>query len=119
MTSDALLKCFLSGLRDDIQNEIALHKPTTFHQAYGLVKHVEDKLRAHLPSSDDSVESSPTNPPLLPTPTPPPPTTSDQKVNPHRDAKTACRRNLLQLSRKIPTGPPMQPSKILASVVGE
>ncbi|GJT50246.1 retrotransposon gag protein [Tanacetum coccineum] len=40
----ALLNCFISGLRPDIQQEIAIYHPTTLHQTYGLAKLIEDKL---------------------------------------------------------------------------
>lgn len=52
----SLRDCFISGLRSDIQAELALHGPQTLHQTYGLVKLIEDKLHAQLPSSDDSLE---------------------------------------------------------------
>ncbi|KAL4568423.1 hypothetical protein LXL04_024036 [Taraxacum kok-saghyz] len=72
--NDALLNCFLFGLKTDIQNEIALHHPTSLYQAYGLAKLVEDKLHAHFPSPDGFPDPPPTSPPLLvATPSPPPP----------------------------------------------
>ncbi|KAL4573070.1 hypothetical protein LXL04_019863 [Taraxacum kok-saghyz] len=56
----ALRDCFISGLRLDIQAELALHGPQTLHQTYGLAKLIEDKLLAQLSSSDDSLEPPPT-----------------------------------------------------------
>lgn len=68
LTPEALMNCFLFGLRDDIQNEIALQKPTTLHQVHGLAKLIEDKLCALLPSLEGSLATPPTKPPLLPAP---------------------------------------------------
>ncbi|CAI9302467.1 unnamed protein product [Lactuca saligna] len=42
-------------------------RPQTLHQTYGLTKLIEDKLRAQLSSSEDSIESPLTKPPLFPT----------------------------------------------------
>ncbi|KAJ9564494.1 hypothetical protein OSB04_000460 [Centaurea solstitialis] len=36
--ADALLNCFLSGLRPDIQAELSLHNPRSLHNAYGHAK---------------------------------------------------------------------------------
>lgn len=82
LTLEALLNCFLSGLRDDIQNEIALHKPTTLHQSYGLAKLIEDKLCALLPSLEGSLATPPTKPPLLPAPSPSPATLPIKRLSP-------------------------------------
>ncbi|KAL4584148.1 hypothetical protein LXL04_008739 [Taraxacum kok-saghyz] len=65
---EALLNCFLSGLRADIQNEIAIHHPTSLHQAYGLAKLVEDKLYAQFQSPDAPTDPPPLNSPLLAAP---------------------------------------------------
>nr|GEV19578.1 Ty3/gypsy retrotransposon protein [Tanacetum cinerariifolium] len=46
---EALLNCFLSGLLADIQNAIAIHHPTSLHQAYGLAKLIEDKINLAKP----------------------------------------------------------------------
>ncbi|KAL4582832.1 hypothetical protein LXL04_007393 [Taraxacum kok-saghyz] len=40
----ALRDCFISGLGSDIQAELALHRPTSLHETYGLTKLIEDKL---------------------------------------------------------------------------
>ncbi|XP_076903968.1 uncharacterized protein LOC143559194 [Bidens hawaiensis] len=87
LSSVALLNCYLSGLKEEIQAELAILKPTTLHQAYGLSKLVEDKLslaktKTYQPKSYSSpstvnVSSSTTSntippksdkPPLLPNP---------------------------------------------------
>ncbi|KAJ0895862.1 putative nucleotidyltransferase, Ribonuclease H [Helianthus annuus] len=47
----ALLNCYLSGLRNDIQAELAIIKPTTLNQAYGLSKRIEDKLNISKPKT--------------------------------------------------------------------
>ncbi|XP_058767801.1 uncharacterized protein LOC131641513 [Vicia villosa] len=44
LSSEAIINCFISGLLPDIQNEIALHKPTTISQAIGLAKLIESKI---------------------------------------------------------------------------
>ncbi|XP_076928272.1 uncharacterized protein LOC143592185 [Bidens hawaiensis] len=44
LSRDALLNCYISGLWQDIQNEIAIHKPTTLHAACSLSRLIEDKL---------------------------------------------------------------------------
>lgn len=46
LSSDSLLQCFLSGLRDDIQRELSLLRPTDLHDAIGMAKLVEDKCNA-------------------------------------------------------------------------
>ncbi|KAL4575026.1 hypothetical protein LXL04_021866 [Taraxacum kok-saghyz] len=43
LDNNALLNCFLSGLKTDIQSELAIHQPSSLHHAYGLAKLVEDK----------------------------------------------------------------------------
>ncbi|GKB94316.1 ty3-gypsy retrotransposon protein [Tanacetum coccineum] len=40
---DALLNCFLSGLRNDIQQELSILRPQSITQAIGLAKLIEDK----------------------------------------------------------------------------
>ncbi|KAJ0624010.1 putative retrotransposon gag domain-containing protein [Helianthus annuus] len=45
LSQEALKNCFISGLQHDIQAELAIHKPTTLHQAYGLAPLIEDKLK--------------------------------------------------------------------------
>ncbi|XP_035834255.1 uncharacterized protein LOC118482726 [Helianthus annuus] len=87
----ALKNCFISGLRLDIQHELAIYKPATLHHAYGLARLIEDKLAhayktrstffnkpatniASSSSNPSSMASSSSNPlpPLLPTPSKPP-----------------------------------------------
>ncbi|XP_058742588.1 uncharacterized protein LOC131615102 [Vicia villosa] len=41
----AILNCFISGLHMEIQNELAIHKPTSISQAIGLAKLIESKLK--------------------------------------------------------------------------
>lgn len=75
----ALLNCFISGLRPDIQRELAIHHPTTLHETYGLAKLIEDKLAAnhqaspqppYVPHQPTSLsKSTSTSPGLLPPPT--------------------------------------------------
>ncbi|KAL4580818.1 hypothetical protein LXL04_017022 [Taraxacum kok-saghyz] len=62
---EALLNCFLSGLRADFQNEIFIHHPTSLHQAYGLAKLVEDKLHAQFESPVTPINPPPSTRPLL------------------------------------------------------
>nr|GMD14745.1 Ty3/gypsy retrotransposon protein [Ipomoea batatas] len=42
---EALLDCFISGLKSSIQSELAILKPTTLSDAIALAKLVEDKYR--------------------------------------------------------------------------
>ncbi|GJU51708.1 putative nucleotidyltransferase, ribonuclease H [Tanacetum coccineum] len=56
----ALLNCFISGLRPDIHQEIAIYHPTTLHQTYGLAKLIEDKL-----ATTQSQFTSSTGPPFI------------------------------------------------------
>ncbi|KAK9070431.1 hypothetical protein SSX86_010833 [Deinandra increscens subsp. villosa] len=44
LSQQTLRNCFISGLRRDIQNELALLKPISLHQAYGQARLVEEKL---------------------------------------------------------------------------
>ncbi|KAL4591166.1 hypothetical protein LXL04_004116 [Taraxacum kok-saghyz] len=70
LTPIALQNCFISGLRPDIQNEIAIHHPTSLHQTYGLAKLIEDKLQSQIPASEGLSEPLPPIPPLLAAPLP-------------------------------------------------
>src|SRR4051812_38593124 len=84
LSRDAILNCFISGLIPDIQNEIAIHKPTSISQAIGLAKLIESKLRDSkpkftkpffTPSQKPLTLSTSPNPAQLsktPIPTPPP-----------------------------------------------
>ncbi|XP_039133322.1 uncharacterized protein LOC120270395 [Dioscorea cayenensis subsp. rotundata] len=51
LTTASLLNCFLSGLKDDIQQELYILRPTDLHEAIGLAKLVEDKCNAARVSS--------------------------------------------------------------------
>ncbi|XP_076904819.1 uncharacterized protein LOC143560396 [Bidens hawaiensis] len=76
----ALLDCFISGLRHDIQTEIAIHKPRTLHQAYGLAKLIKDKIaatpktryasynRPTYPSNTSTLTATPQQTTTMPTP---------------------------------------------------
>ncbi|KAK9073512.1 hypothetical protein SSX86_007836 [Deinandra increscens subsp. villosa] len=44
LSQQTLCNCFISGMRRDIQNELALLKSLTLHQAYGKARLVEEKL---------------------------------------------------------------------------
>lgn len=86
LSQDALLNCFISGLRMDIQRELSILHPTSLHQTYGLAKLIEDKLNAsrtfpssytrnnpysyHSPNRTTNPNATVTpSPPLLPSPT--------------------------------------------------
>lgn len=45
LSREALKNCYISGLRTDVQNELALHKPGSLHEACALAKLIEDKLQ--------------------------------------------------------------------------
>ncbi|KAJ0719583.1 putative retrotransposon gag domain, aspartic peptidase domain superfamily [Helianthus annuus] len=91
LSREALRDCYISGLRADIQNELALHKPASLHAACALSRLIEDKLNpnpkpktfsynkptytswAPSLSSSSTITSPPQSnpkpsPPLLPTP---------------------------------------------------
>ncbi|XP_058766610.1 uncharacterized protein LOC131640216 [Vicia villosa] len=42
---DAVLNCFISGLKSEIKNEMAIHHPRTISQAIGLAKLIESKIQ--------------------------------------------------------------------------
>ncbi|KAL4555814.1 hypothetical protein LXL04_038442 [Taraxacum kok-saghyz] len=46
LPTSALRNCFISGLRQDIQSEIAVHNPQTLPETYILAKLIEDKITA-------------------------------------------------------------------------
>nr|GEX51401.1 Ty3/gypsy retrotransposon protein [Tanacetum cinerariifolium] len=74
LSSEALLNCFLSGLRADIQNELAILHPTSLHQAYGLAKLTEDKInlaKPHFPTTRTYTNPSSSTPTLSQLPNPP------------------------------------------------
>lgn len=85
LSHDAILDCFISGLKSEIQNELAILRPTDISQAIGLAKLVEAKLQAtkpvYYPSSRPYTSKNTTSPqtatpiptikplpPLLPSP---------------------------------------------------
>lgn len=49
LSQEAILNCFISGLTPDIQNEIAILKPTSISQAIGLAKLIESKIKDSKP----------------------------------------------------------------------
>ena len=86
---EALLNCFISGLKPDIRNEIAIQRPYTITQAVGLAKLIESKVNDSKPKfSRPTTQTTPYKPfstvlqPLNSGSTPPqtqpthPPTTS-------------------------------------------
>lgn len=72
MPPDAILDCFISGLKPEIQNELAIIQPTSISQAIGLAKLVESKIQATRPLTTHFLRPTPPkpSPPLL---SPPPP----------------------------------------------
>ncbi|KAK9058307.1 hypothetical protein SSX86_023148 [Deinandra increscens subsp. villosa] len=62
LSQQTLKNCFISGLRRDIQNELALLKPISLNQAYGQARLVEEKLGQVKPKSSFSFKSSSTFP---------------------------------------------------------
>ncbi|CAM8956889.1 unnamed protein product [Rhodiola kirilowii] len=67
LTTNNLLNCFISGLREDIKRELFVHRSLTLSEAVGLAKLIESKVE-----SSSRFYSRPTNtrPPLTkPTPT--------------------------------------------------
>ncbi|GKB30446.1 ty3-gypsy retrotransposon protein [Tanacetum coccineum] len=74
LSPEALLNCFLSGLRADIQNELAILHPTSLHQAYGLAKLIEDKInlaKPRFPTTRTYTNPSASTPTLSQLPNPP------------------------------------------------
>lgn len=65
----SLLNCFLSGLRDDIQRELYILKPTSLHDAMGMAQLLEDKCNVARLSVPPSRFGSFRPPPHLPAPT--------------------------------------------------
>lgn len=72
LSTTSLLNCFLSGLRDDIQHELYILKPTSLPDAMGLAKMVEDKINAAraLTGPPRPYNRPPLPSSSLPTPTP-------------------------------------------------
>ncbi|KAL6506420.1 hypothetical protein OROGR_024601 [Orobanche gracilis] len=69
LSETAILNCFISGLKVEIQRELAIQKPTSINDAIDLAKLVEDKLhdsRARTPFTRFSTTNS--TAPLLPSP---------------------------------------------------
>ncbi|KAL4591091.1 hypothetical protein LXL04_004040 [Taraxacum kok-saghyz] len=88
LTLVALHNCFISGPRTDIQNELALHNPTSLHQTYGRAKLIEEKHTA----------TKPRYPPPRPFPTP---SVTSTTTPPHSPVKSNTSSPLLS----TPTAP--------------
>lgn len=75
LSAPSLLNYFLSGLKEELQTELAVMKPTTLAEAIGLAKLIESKLQSSKPFFSRNPHSP--LPPTPPTPTsvlgPPPP----------------------------------------------
>nr|GEY20495.1 transposon Ty3-G Gag-Pol polyprotein [Tanacetum cinerariifolium] len=57
---EALLNCFVSGLREDIQQELAILRPHTITQAIGLAKLIKDKTNDQIsPPQNSSLTAAP------------------------------------------------------------
>ncbi|GJS84533.1 ty3-gypsy retrotransposon protein [Tanacetum coccineum] len=67
---EALLNCFISGLRLDIQQELAILRPYTITQAIGLAKLIEDKTNEQKFRPRYNNQNQNRTPPLALTPTP-------------------------------------------------
>ncbi|KAL9460236.1 hypothetical protein AB3S75_003442 [Citrus x aurantiifolia] len=91
---DAILDCFISGLKPTIQNELAIHKPSNLPDAITLAKLIEDKLLSYnqksiswkstntsipIPTRNETNIRLEPRPPLLPLPL----------LNPSNPPKTA------------------------------
>ncbi|KAK9189489.1 hypothetical protein WN943_018086 [Citrus x changshan-huyou] len=88
---DAILDCFISGLKPTIQNELAIHKPSNLHDAIALAKLIEDKLQSY---NQKSISWKPTNTPI--------PTTTRNETN----IRLNPRPPLLPLPPPNPSNPP-------------
>lgn len=77
LSSAAITDCFVSGLKPSIQNEIAIHQPSTVSQATGLAKLIESKFAASRLYQTSSSRFTHTKPPILPTPPHKPPDPPD------------------------------------------
>lgn len=76
----AILDCFISGLRTEIQHEMAITQPSTISQDIGLAKLIESKLAASrhttsYPRHNHPKHHPPPQPPLPTTPLLPSPPT--------------------------------------------
>lgn len=67
-SSVAIVDCFVFGLKFTIQNELAIHRPTSISQAIGLAKLIESKTLAQRPFQTAASKQPGPKPPLLPTP---------------------------------------------------
>lgn len=61
LPSDALLYCFISGLRTEIQRELAILQPSTLSQATGWAKLLEAKLNDSRPTFHRNPHRQPTS----------------------------------------------------------
>jgi hypothetical protein len=68
LSPQAIVDCFVSGLKSHIQHELAIHRPTSISQAIGLAKLIESKTLATRSFPPYPSKSPPPKPPLLPTP---------------------------------------------------
>ncbi|GJZ14892.1 ty3-gypsy retrotransposon protein [Tanacetum coccineum] len=88
LSPQTLKNCFISGLKPEIQSELAILKPTTFHAACGLAQLVEDKLNHHpkpkFPYSPKPFSITPSSNPLTSTP----PSASTNKPHPNPEPIT-------------------------------
>ncbi|KAL7585896.1 uncharacterized protein LOC111901634 [Lactuca sativa] len=99
LPTEALRDCFISGLREDIQSEIAIQNPLNLHQTYGLAKLIEEKFSKSRPrptytprslTYNNTQQITPisttnqitTQPPLLSTPPKPKPTIPFTRLSP-------------------------------------
>ncbi|KAH9666617.1 hypothetical protein KPL70_020713 [Citrus sinensis] len=100
---DAILDCFISGLKPTIQNELAIHKPSNLPDAIALAKLIEDKLLSYnqkfiswkstntpipIPTRNETNIWPDPRPPLLPLP-PPNPSNPPKTTLPIRRLTTA------------------------------
>ena len=67
LSANALLNCFISGLRRDIQQELTILRPQTITQAIGLAKLIEDKLHDQTFDRPKPIACSSTTSQLMPT----------------------------------------------------
>ncbi|KAL0404604.1 UNVERIFIED_CONTAM: hypothetical protein Sradi_2101200 [Sesamum radiatum] len=93
LPSEAILNCFISGLRSNIQCELAVLQPSSISQAVGLAKLLEAKFLDARPSRVPAPPPIPRLPPLLPAPPPKAPL-SIRRLSPkemqHRRAQGLC-----------------------------
>ena len=69
LSHDAILNYFISGLASDIQNEIAILKPTSISHAIGVAKLIESKIRDAKPKFQKNFSPNTNRPTPLNQPT--------------------------------------------------